>query len=42
VLLCPAGPFTAVRPDEWRVDMYTVWVNVMDVSCSSKLVLRGY
>jgi len=30
VVLCPAGPFTAVKPDEWRIDMYTVWVNVME------------
>ncbi|KAF2812645.1 amidase [Mytilinidion resinicola] len=28
--LCPAGPFTAVKPDDWRIDMYTVWVNVVD------------
>ncbi|PSN60431.1 amidase [Corynespora cassiicola Philippines] len=30
VVLCPAGPHTAVEPGKWTNDMYTVWVNAMD------------
>ncbi|KAF2242516.1 amidase [Trematosphaeria pertusa] len=30
VMLCPAGPHTAVEPGKWTNDMYTVWVNAMD------------
>ena len=32
VVLCPAGPHTAVKPDEWIHDTYTVAWNAMDVS----------
>lgn len=32
VVLCPAGPHTAVKPDEWIYDTYTVAWNAMDVS----------
>ncbi|KAK2605765.1 hypothetical protein N8I77_008579 [Diaporthe amygdali] len=30
VVLCPAGPHTAVKPDEWIYDTYTVAWNAMD------------
>ncbi|KAJ4391809.1 hypothetical protein N0V93_005429 [Gnomoniopsis smithogilvyi] len=30
VVLCPAGPYTAVKPDEWTQDMYTVCWNAVD------------
>lgn len=32
VVICPAGPHTAVKPDEWTYDTYTVCWNAMDVS----------
>jgi amidase len=31
VVLCPAGPHTAVLPGEWNMDTYTVVWNAMDV-----------
>ncbi|ROW04950.1 hypothetical protein VPNG_07002 [Cytospora leucostoma] len=31
VVLCPAGPHTAVKPDEWAHVIYTVAWNVVDV-----------
>lgn len=34
VVLCPAGPHTAVKPDGWFYDTYTVCWNALDVSCS--------
>lgn len=37
VVLCPAGPFTAVKPDGWTQDMYTVCWNAVDVSASTCL-----
>jgi amidase len=30
VILCPAGPHTAVEPGKWTNDMYTVFANAMD------------
>ncbi|CAN8096339.1 unnamed protein product [Discula destructiva] len=30
VVLCPAGPHTAVKPDNWTHDMYTVCWNAVD------------
>lgn len=38
VVLCPAGPYTAVKPDGWTQDMYTVCWNAVDVSY--KAILR--
>lgn len=32
VVLCPAGPYSAVKPDGWTHDMYTVCWNAVDVS----------
>lgn len=32
IVLCPAGPHTAVRPNDWQNDLYTVAWNAMDVS----------
>lgn len=32
IVLCPAGPHTAVRPGEWTSDHYTVAWNAVDVS----------
>lgn len=32
VVICPAGPHTAVKPDGWIYDTYTVVWNAMDVS----------
>lgn len=31
VVICPAGPHTAVQPDGWTYDTYTVCWNAMDV-----------
>lgn len=32
IVLCPAGPHTAVKPSDWSNDQYTVAWNAMDVS----------
>jgi amidase len=34
LVLCPAGPHSAVPPGEWNMDTYTVVWNAMDVRCS--------
>jgi amidase len=31
VVLCSAGPHTAVEPGKWTNDLYTVWVNALDL-----------
>lgn len=41
VVLCPAGPHTAVRPGEWTSDHYTVVWNAMDVSFPFKFKLSA-
>lgn len=35
VVLCPAGPHTAVPPGDWNMDTYTVVWNAVDVSSIS-------